>query len=263
MIKIFYSVVLLLLANTACAQNVICECCTYSSLEYEEDFERIFNPLVIKSNGIKELTVYTTSKQTTGKPGDTAFNIVDREYREMILTFDTAGHVAAKIFFNRLGQFHSVHDFTRDHNNRILTKTYHYLDSTGKKGEDFFVKKWMYKYLNGKLRQIKQLNDKLTEQPDNKSTYEMFEYDSKGRTIKETTQRYYSGSAPSISYTAVKYNDNTHTSSAITKSKNKIVFASEIQYNSDNKPLHVKFFNGISKKRRVSAYLCTTKRVSY
>jgi hypothetical protein len=249
MIKIFYSVVLLFLVNTGCAQNVICVCCTYSSLEYEEDFERIFNPLVIKSNEIKELTVYTTSMQTTGKPGDTAFNIVDKEYKEMMFTFDTAGNVVAKIFFNRLGQFHSVHDFTRDRNNRVLTKTYHGLDSTGKKREeDFFVKKWIYKYSNGKLRQIKKLDDKLTEQPDNTSTYEMFEYDSKGRTVKETTQRYYSGSAPSINHTAVKYDDNKHTSSAITKRKSKPVFASEIQYNTGNKPLHVKFYNGISKK---------------
>ena len=248
MTKIFYSLLFLIFTNSAWGQYTICDCCTYSSLQYEEKLEDIFNPETIKKNNIKELTIFTTSKQASSNPKDTVFKIVDKEYREMKLTFNAKGYVDSKIFFNRLGQFHSIHEFTRDNNNKILTKTFHYLDSLGKKDEEFSVEKWIYKYSNGNLNQIKKLGDKLIEQPDNKSSFEMFEYDLKGRIIKQTRQSYYDFTEPSFYQTIVKYNDTTLTSTAITKDKKKLFSTVKTQYTANQKPLNVKFFDGRNNK---------------
>jgi hypothetical protein len=248
MTKIFYSVLFLIFTNSAWGQYTICDCCTYSSLQYEENLENIFNPEIIKKNKIKELTIFTTSKQASNNPKDTVFKIVDKEYREMKLTFNANGYVESKVFFNRLGQFHSIHEFIRDNNNKILTKTFHYLDSLGKKDETFLVQKWVYKYSGGNLYQIKELGEKLIEQPDNKSSYQMFEYDSKGRISKQTRQSYYDFTEPSLYQTIVKYNDTTHSSTAITKDKKKLFSTVKTQYTAIQKPLSVKFFDGRNNK---------------
>jgi len=248
MAKIFYSILLFIFTNPVWGQYTICDCCTYSSLQYEENLENIFNPETIKKNNIKELTIYTTSKQTSDNPKDTAFKIVDKEYKEMRLTFNANGYVESKIFFNRLGKFHSIHEFTKDNNNKVLTKTFHYLDSLGKKNEEFSVEKWVYKYSGGNLFQIKKLDDKLIEQPENKSSYGMFEYDSKGRIIKETRQSYYDWTESSFYQTTVKYNDTTHTSVAITKNKKELFSTVKTQYTVNQKPLNVILFDGRNNK---------------
>jgi len=248
MTKIFYSVLFLILTNSAWGQYTICDCCTYSSLRYEENLDKIFNPEIIKKNNIRELTIYNTSKQASSNIKDTVFKIVDNEYREMKFTFNENGYVGSQIFFNRLGQFHSIHEFTRDNNNKILTKTFHYLDSSGKKDEVFSVRKWVYKYSGSNLYQIKELGEKLIEQPDNKSNYQLYEYDLKGRTIKETRQSYYDFTEPSFYQTIVKYNDTTHTSIAITKDKRKLFSTVKTQYTETQKPLTIKFFDGRNNK---------------
>ncbi|MGG9961189.1 hypothetical protein [Ferruginibacter sp. SUN106] len=247
--KLFYTLIFLFFANLTRAQYTICDCCTYYSLQYEEDFEHIFDPALIKKNNIKQLTIYTTSKQLPANAKDTLYKIVDKEYREMILTFNANGFVDSKIFFNRLGQFHSINEFVRDNNNKILSRTFHYLDSSGKKDETFSVDRWVYKYADNNLQQIKKLGSKFAEQPDNKSDYTNFEYDSKGRVIKETRQLYYDFTASSFYQTSTTYNDSTHTSVAITKDKTKLFSTVNTRYSLNNQqPLNIKFIDGRNNK---------------
>jgi hypothetical protein len=248
MTKVFKSFTFLLFVSTAFGQYTICDCCTYSSFQNEETFENQFNPEIIKNNKIKELTIYTTSKQISDKPKDTTFKIVDKEYKEMILRFNASGFVEAQILFNRLGQYHSINEFTRDGNNKILSKSFHYLDSVGKKDEEFLVDKWVYTYSNKLLKQKKKLDDKHTIQPDTKSSFESYEYDSNGRVITETRNTYYEGSESFFYQTKVKYNDTTKSSNAITRDKKKLFSTIKTIYYSNQKPLTVKFIDGRKNK---------------
>jgi hypothetical protein len=224
----------------------ICDCCTYSMFQFKNDYENIFNPALIKINNIKELTIYTTSKRSKNS-NDTSFKTVDKEYREMIFRFNADGYVENQIIFNRRGQYHSVYDFARDNNNRVQTKTFHYLDSTGNKMEDL-PERWIYSYSNNQLIKIKKLDDKFIEHPDSKSDYNAYDYDNKGREITETRQLYYDWTKPSYYQTKIKYNDSTNASIAVTKDKNKLFSTVRTKYNANHKTLNEKFLDGRNNK---------------
>lgn len=227
-------------------QNNICDCCSYTSLQYKNDYVEIFSPEIISKNNIRELTIYATSKKSRGK--DTTFSIVDHEYKEMIFKFNSRGYVETQIWFNRLGHYHSIYEFTRDNNNKVLTKTFHYLDSLGNKIEDPLIEKWIYLYANDRLSKIKKLGDNLTEEPDDKSQYTAYTYDKKGRIIEETRYTYYDFTKPSSYQTEIRYNDTTSTSIAITKDANVIIWKTRSRYNAEQKPLNIKMYQSKNNK---------------
>lgn len=141
--KHFLLVTLLLFQFVSFGQDSdysICDCCTHTMFQHDIEYESLFSAVQIKSNAVKELTIYTTSKQTQNLK-DTSYKTIDPEYKEMIFRFNSDGYVLSKIIFNRRGHYHSIHEFTRTHDNKILTKTFHYLDESGNKMEDFIAKK--------------------------------------------------------------------------------------------------------------------------
>jgi hypothetical protein len=215
--------------------------------QYKNDYDNVFPPGEIKGNGIKEVTIYTTSKQSQNLK-DSSFKILDAEYKEMIFRFNSDGYVLTQIVFNRRGHYHSIYEFTRDNNNKILTKTFHYLNESGNKMEDFVPEKWIYVYANGQLTKIKKLGDKFIEQTDNKSDYNIYTYDSKGRILSETRQLYYDWTEPSYYQTKTKYNDTANTSVALTRDKKKLFSTVKTKYTKSQKPLNQKFYDGRNNK---------------
>ena len=225
----------------------ICDCCTYSIFQYKNDYDNVFPPTTIKNNGVRELTIYTTSRQSKSSK-DTTYAIVDPEYREMTFLFNSAGYVETQIVFNRRGHYHSVYDYTRDNNNKVLTKTFHYLDETGKKMEDFIPEKWIYTYSDNRLTKIKKLDNKFIEQPDNKSDYTAYIYDYKGRATIETRQLYYDWTESTYYQTKTKYNDTSNTSIATTRDRKKVFSIVKTKYTTNQKPVNEKFYDGRNNK---------------
>lgn len=250
MTKQFLFSILLFISTVSFGQDsdyTICDCCTYSMFQFKNDYAHVFNPATIKANNIRELTIYTTSKQASTST-DTSFKTVDKEYKEMIFRFNSNGYVETQIVFNRRGQYQSSYDFTRDNNNKVLTKTFHYLDSTGKKMTDFLPEQWIYKYSDSRLIKIKKLGNKFVEQPDSISDYTTYGYDAKDRVITETRQLYYDWTEPAYYQTKTKYNDTTYTSISTTKDRTKLFSTVKSKYTASQKPLNEKSFDGRNDK---------------
>ena len=56
-------------------------------------------------------------------------------------------------------QYHSIYNFKRSNDNKILSKTFHYLDSLGKKIDDLIPEKWNYVYSDNNLIKVKKLDE--------------------------------------------------------------------------------------------------------
>jgi hypothetical protein len=222
-------------------QYNLCDCCTYETLNWTEDFEKWFPAENIKKNNYHELTIYTTSKKTSKEGTDMTVKIIDQEYREMILRFNDDGFVTERIFFNQLGQYHSTDEFVRNSNNQVITKTFFYLDSTGVK-EDFLIKKWMYSYENGKLIKSKLLGNNFIELPDSQSQYFIYVYDPFDRITETTHYTYYEQQATDIIQSSTKYKG---TNSSITKTTYEGILNSteKTTYNADKNPVKEIQFN--------------------
>lgn len=239
--KIIISVLFYLITINTFAQDLICECCTYSSLQYEETFENKIIPEVIKKNNIKVLTIYNTSKEILKTSKDTTYKIVNKEYKEMILKFNSSGYVIEQISKGYLNEFQ------RDDKNKILSKTSYYLDSLGNK-DKFINNKWSYIYLNGLLKQKKELDNNQKIQPDNISTFESYEYDKNGRIIKKTDNTFIDDSQSFYYQTITKYNDVAKSSISITRDKKSVFSTSNTKYDSNQKPLDIKYYDGRNNK---------------
>ena len=104
--RLTLSVILLLsLFLPTQAQDTRCECCSYSSLKFREDYEVIFPRLVIKKKGITEVMVYTTPSDSGQEAGT--------RYREIKFKFDQKGQVIARVHYNQNGQPHSISSFAK------------------------------------------------------------------------------------------------------------------------------------------------------
>lgn len=239
--KIIISVLFYLITINTFAQDLICECCTYSSLQYEETFENKIIPEVIKKNNIKVLTIYNTSKEILKTSKDTTYKIVNKEYEEMILKFNSSGYVIEQISKGYLNEFQ------RDDKNKILSKTSYYLDSLGNK-DKFINNKWSYIYLNGLLKQKKELDNNQKIQPDNISTFESYEYDKNGRILKKTDNTFIDDSQSFYYQTITKYNDVAKSSISITRDKKSVFSTSNTKYDSNQKPLDIKYYDGRNNK---------------
>lgn len=237
--KICFLIVSLLIQFAAAAQDSICHCSTYSMLQYANDYDHIFPPAEIKANHFKEVTIYTTAKR-----GNSA---AVAEYKEMIFRFNAEGYVSAQILFNGVGRYHSMYEFHRDYNNKVITKTFQYLDENGDKPDDSFPDKWIYVYSNYQLVKVKKLDYNYSENPDNQSDYTMYTYDDKGRETAKTWQIPLLGNEPIYYETRIKYNDTTHTSVATTNNKKQLFSKTITQYTGTSKPLTEKLYDGSNK----------------
>lgn len=244
--NIIISALFYLITLNTFGQDLICECCTYSSLQYEETFENKIIPEVIKKNKIKVLTIYNTSKEILKTAKDTTYTIVNKEYKEMILKFNSNGYVIEQILFSH-GRYNDSNEFIRDNNNKILSKTFYYLDSLGNK-DKVIDNKWLYTYLNGQLKQRKELGYNQKIQPDNKSSFESYEYDKNGRILKEIRNTFIEGSESFYYQTIIKYDDLAKSSTSITRDKKSVFSTTKTKYDSNQKPLDIKYYDGTNNK---------------
>jgi hypothetical protein len=257
MTKIFISLILLLIVSTAFAQYTICDCCSASLTYKTEKEDSLFNPALIRQNNIHGLTIRTTSKKLIIKAKDTTLNIVDKEYNEYIFKFNKAGYIDRKIWFNRLGQYHSVYEYTRDANNKITKVVFHYLDSLGNISKDFDMPETTdYSYTNGYLSKTKERDNDQKVQPDQKSSYQTFEYDTKGRQIKKYSYRYYDFAEPFSYTTNIRYNDTTKTiTSKTTDISNKLFTTAQIKCDKNWNILNSKLYDKSNKLLQDNNYL--------
>ncbi|MBK8563386.1 MAG: hypothetical protein IPN76_08560 [Saprospiraceae bacterium] len=225
----------------------ICDCCTYSFFQDKNDFNDVLPPDEIKANNLKKLTIYTTSKQRK-IPIDSSFKVVDAEYKEMIFHFNSDGYIVTKIVFNRRGHFHSIYEFERDSDNKILSKTFHYLDEKGNKTLDFLSERWIYEYSNSQLVKAKKLGSNYGVLPDSKSHFYIYAYDERGRVVSETAQLYYDAGTSLYYKSTTEYNDTTNTAVEKTKDKDMLTLIAKTKYSESNKPLSQEFFDGRDNK---------------
>ncbi len=247
MLKITITLILATFIKVAVGQYTICDCCS-ASLYYKSEFDdSLFNPLVIKANRINELTIFTTSQKMTIKGKDTSYSVVDKEYKELIYRFNSQGLMEKKIVFNRLGQFHSVYDYSRDAFGRITKVVFHYLDSLGIPDENFLVETEDYYYTGSYLSKTKKRDDKQNILPDEKASYESYEYDKKGRVTKASYYTYYDWTKPKDFYRATSYNDTLNRSVTKTFDNKKLFTTKNTFFNKFNKPTVSKFYDKSNK----------------
>lgn len=227
----------------------ICDCCTYAVFGDKNDFDAVFPPVLIKAHGIKELTIHTTSSQSSG-PHDTVFKVLDKEYREMMFRFDDAGHVITQVVFNSRGRYNYIHELTRNGAHQILSKSFYYLDSNGNKTTLLLPNRWIYTYSGNRLSRIKKLGPDFSELPDSVSDINSYTYDGAGRVIVKKSQMYFKYSAAShYSQTiTTTYNDVTHTEVSLIRDSGRLAVRIKTAYRSDQKPTDRQTFDGAGKK---------------
>ena len=166
-------------------QDNICDCCSYSSLQYQQDYEEIFNPSIIKSNGIKEVMVYTGPKKSSD-----SIEII--KYREIKFKFNRNGRVISKTWYNRMGKPHSTYDLKRNKAGKIYKQIFNYIDSLEQKSSSFGQEIIDFKYdSKNRLVKIKERGSKGQILADNKSMYTTIRYDNKDRVITTENHRNY------------------------------------------------------------------------
>ena len=247
MLKITFTLILTTFLKVSVGQYTICDCCS-ASLYYKSEFEdSLFNPLVIKANKINELTIFTTSQKMIIKGKDTSYSVVDKEYKELIYRFNAQGLMEKKIVFNRLGQFHSAYDYSRDAFGRITKVVFHYLDSLGIPVHDLLVETEDYFYTGSYLSKTKKRDDKQNALPDEKASYESYEYDKKGRVNKANYYTYYDWTKPKDFYRITSYNDTLNRSVTKTFDNKKLFTTKKTIFNKSNNPSVSKFYDRANK----------------
>ena len=214
MLRIFILFIVLSYSIVTVGQYNICECCSASMRFPNPKDDSLFNSKFIRQNNIHELTIHVTSNKMNIKGKDTTLTVVDKEYNELIIKFNNSGYITRKIQFGNLGLFQSDYEYTRDANNRISKTVFHYLDSLGGISKELDMPETTdYIYINGLLTKTKERDFKQNIQPDEKSKFQRYEYDSKRRVVKEINFYYLGDEAGSSSYSSIiKYNDATNTS---------------------------------------------------
>lgn len=234
-IRLALSLLLLLsFGYSTYAQHNTCECCSYSSLQFRDEYETIFPRLVIKKKGITEVIVYT-SPSNSGEESHA-------RYREIKFKFDQKGQVIARVHFNRNGQPHSIYQFERNGSGKIFRQTFNYLDSTEqistKHGApeitDYFYN------LKDRLIKIKKRNANGLVMPDIMSDFTKYEYDKIGRVTKKTIQYYFQGKSTGTSSQVITYayKDKNLSGQSQTITDSKLALTTKTQYNKGWKPVN-------------------------
>jgi len=186
------------------AQENICDCCSYSSLQYQQDYEEIFNPTLIKSEGIKEVMVFTKPKTASSSTKTDA-------YREMKFKFNGDGRVISKTWYNRMGKPHSRYELKRNKAGKIYQQIFNYIDSLERKSASFGQEIIDFTYdEKDRLTKIKDRNSKGQILADNKSSYTIIKYDDKDRIVRKERHMYWGyDNDSSISITDVSFSDSS------------------------------------------------------
>ena len=221
-----------LVAHLTNGQTDICECCSYSSLKFRNDYADIFAPSVLKKNKVRTLTIYTQGSSDS-------LHRKTEKYREMKLKFDDKGKATSRTEYNRGGKPHSIYEFERDGTGKIVKEIFHYLDTLERKvtqggfsGSDIID----YSYdSKGRLVKSKKRDIKGKIIADNQSDFSKYEYDNKGRKLKETRQYYYGENGPeaSIYLTSYRYNDSKLECLSETFENRKLFLRSKTTYNNE------------------------------
>lgn len=224
-------------------QENICDCCSYSSLQYQQDYEKIFNPSIIKSNGIKEVMVYT-------KPKNTSDTIEMAKYREIKFKFNRNGFIISKIHYNRMGKPHSIYDLKRNKSGKIYQRIFNYLDSLERKSASFGQQITDFKYdKKGRLIKVKERDSKGQILADEKSHYSTVKYDSLDRVIQRKRHMYWSyKNESSTSITEFTYSNNTFSAKYKSMREGKLSSSGESKYNNNWSLTFDKTFNETLQK---------------
>ncbi|MEP2935764.1 MAG: hypothetical protein ABJM06_14875 [Gilvibacter sp.] len=184
--KLILILVLVIVPHNLISQDNICDCCSYYSLKYQQNYEEIFNPSSIKSSGIKQVMVYTNPKTSSDSSETT-------KYREIKFEFDRNGFVISKTWYNRKGKPHSTYDFKRNKAGKIYQQTFNYIDSLEQKSSPFGQEITDFSYDNkNRLVKIKERSSSGEILADNKSTYSIIKYDDKNRIVRRERYIYWS-----------------------------------------------------------------------
>lgn len=217
-------------------QENICTCCSYNSLQYQQDYEDIFNPSLIKSEKIKEVMVYTKPKTASDTTETT-------KYREIKFKFNKNGLVISKTWYNRMGKPHSTYDLKRNKAGKIRQQIFNYIDSLEQKSSSFGQKIIDFKYDNkNRLIKRKERDYKGQILADNKSMYTILKYDNKDRIISNTSYRNYHNES-SVSITTYKFSDDSFSATYETISDGELIISGEKKYTKNWKEINNKIFN--------------------
>jgi hypothetical protein len=215
-------------------QNNNCECCSYSSLQYRKNYEDILSPSLIKSKEINEVVVFTHADST---------------YREMKFKFDQKGQVISRTWYNRKGKPHSIYEYERDGIGKIIRQTFTYLDSLERKSVDFLSPEIIdFTYdQKSRLLKSKERDEKGNKVDDAKANFTSYDYDNKGKIVKETRQYFYYLNEPETSkyVTHFTYNDNDLKGETKTYENDRLFITSKIVYNKNWKPLREDDYNNL------------------
>ncbi|MCG6190077.1 hypothetical protein [Maribellus maritimus] len=162
-----------------------CECCTYYSIENEDLYEYFFNSDFIKANLIKQAIVYTTETNEQNS----------FRFQHAKFLFDSNGNISARYDYNQNGKPHMIKEYFRDDSGMIIKTSKSYLKEDESKTNSWSPTIIDYFYNQaGLLIKIKERDNKGNVISDSLSEYTTYNYDSKGRMIKEYRYANYSGS---------------------------------------------------------------------
>jgi hypothetical protein len=213
-----------------------CACCAYSSLKFKNDYDGIFAPSIIEKNKLRTLIIYTQVID------DSLHRRLDK-YREMKFQFSDNGKVVSRTEYNRNGKPHSIYEFERDRAGKIVKESFYYLDSLERKvthGSFSVADITDFSYdSKGQLVKSKKRDLKGNVITDNQTNFSKYEYDDKGRKVKETTQYYYGENGPetSIYITSYSYNNERFESSSQTFENKRLFLKAKATYNNTWKVL--------------------------
>lgn len=239
--KIKYLILLLAIISIpfrVIGQDNICDCCSYSSLQYQQDYEDIFKPSIIKSKGIKEVMVYTKPKISSDSSETT-------KYREIKFKFNRNGLVISKTLYNRMGKPHSKYNLKRNKAGKIYQQIFYYIDSLEQKSSFFDQEIIDFKYDNkNRLIKIKERGSKGQILADNKSKYSTIKYDSQDRIISIKRYMYWDyDNKSSVSVTDYNFSDDSFNATYKTIRDGKLSLSGEKKYNKNWKETIDKTFN--------------------
>ena len=237
-------------------QNM-CECCSYGSLQYVEDYETVFPKKLIASKKIKEVIIYTTGHNRIKKDDLKNANTIviqkplTSEYKELKFKFNDDGLVISRTEYI-LGRPHMKYDFERNNPGLIVKETAYYIDSTeqistyelGKDIKD-------YKYdAKGRLIQKKERDYNGTIVPDAQASFMQFEYDVKNRMVKRIRQIYidFEGSTTHRNITTYRFDNMNYSASYKMNDDGELFATGKMTYTKDWKILSDKSYNNKLKK---------------
>lgn len=238
--------------TTALAQDRKCDCCTYSSLEFRQDFEEIMPPKTIKKKGIKEVVIHILGQEIEGGKSaskQTLESSFEEEFEAMVLQFGSSGLVSSKTDYNSEGKADRTWVFKRNEAKKISKQTFNYLDSLGRPTTFFPPEIIDFIYdSKGRLIKRKERDSDGEILPDKTAHFSNYEYDEKGRITKEIRQYYYDGSEPSIYTTSFKYFGDS-TSTYKTDINGELFISGKAKYNKSGRLLAKEEFNNLVGKK--------------